>query len=193
MTKVLDSDDKQCEQMVASYKELLVSIGENPEREGLEKTPQRAANAFKFLTKGYDMNVSDLVGEAIFSSDNSEMVLLKNIDLISICEHHLLPIIGKCHVAYLPKGKIIGLSKIPRIVDMFARRLQLQENLTVQIAKSIAEVTGSWGVGVVVEAKHFCMVARGVEKKNITVTTSSMVGAFLDSAKTRQEFLSLLK
>ena len=134
-----------------------------------------------------------IVNNAIFSSDNSEMVLVQNIELFSLCEHHLLPIIGKCHVAYIPKGKIIGLSKIPRIVDMFARRLQIQENLTTQIAECIMDATKALGVGVVVEAKHLCMTARGVEKKNINVKTSAMLGIFRSSALTRNEFLSLIQ
>jgi GTP cyclohydrolase I len=148
---------------------------------------------FQFLTQGYNTNVAEIVKDAIFTSDISEMVILQDIELFSLCEHHLLPIIGKCHVAYIPNGKIIGLSKIPRIVDMFARRLQVQENLTLQIADCIMEVTGALGVGVVVEAKHLCIIARGVEKNNVKVKTSSMLGAFRNSAVSRNEFLSLLQ
>jgi GTP cyclohydrolase I len=175
------------------YSELIVAIGENLKREGLKKTPYRAAKALQFLTQGYDFDPSEVVKDALFPSNNSEMVVLKDIELFSLCEHHFLPIIGKCHVGYLPKGKIIGLSKIPRIVDMFARRLQVQETLTMQIAECLMEVIGAFGVGVVIEAKHLCMVARGVEKTNVLVKTSSMLGAFRNSAKTRHEFLSLLR
>ena len=187
----INPDDAQ-QKLIDIYTDLIATTKEDPKREGLKKTPLRAAKAFKFLTQGYDIDLDRVVGDAIFKSNNKEMILLKNIELFSMCEHHLLPIIGKCHVAYLPKGKIIGLSKIPRIVNMFARRLQIQENLTVQIAESLMKVTGAFGVGVVIEAEHFCMIARGVEKQNITVTTSSMLGAFLSSDKTRQEFLSFL-
>lgn len=184
--------DGQAQKLSDLYYDLIVAIKENPNREGLKKTPMRAAKALQFLTQGYGLNVNDIVRDAMFSSDNSEMVLLKDIELFSLCEHHLLPIIGKCHVGYLPRGKIIGLSKIPRIVDMFARRLQVQENLTIQIAECVMQVTGAYGVGVVVEAEHLCMIARGVEKKNVVVKTSSMLGSFRTSAKTRNEFLSLL-
>lgn len=184
--------DGQVQKLSDLYHDLILAIKENPKREGLKKTPVRAAKALQFLTQGYGLNVNDIVRDAMFSSDNSEMVLLKDIELFSLCEHHLLPIIGKCHVGYLPRGKIIGLSKIPRIVDMFARRLQVQENLTMQIAECVMQVTGAYGVGIVVEAEHLCMIARGVEKKNVVVKTSSMLGSFRTSAKTRNEFLSLL-
>ena len=193
MKKNLDSDNEQTQKLANIYRELLTVIKEDPTREGLQKTPHRAARALQFLMQGYDANLEDIIGDAIFTSDNIEMILLKDIEFFSLCEHHLLPIIGKCHVAYIPSGKIIGLSKIPRIVDMFARRLQVQENLTTQIAECIMKVTGALGAGVVVEAEHLCMVARGVEKKKIMVKTSSMLGAFLESAKTRNEFLSLLQ
>jgi len=186
-------EDKQTQKLANSFNDLIVGIKEDPKREGLQKTPERAARAFQFLTQGYDANIDEIVGEAIFTSDISEMIILQDIELFSLCEHHLLPIIGKCHVAYLPNGKIIGLSKIPRIVDMFARRLQVQENLTVQIAECIMKVTGALGVGVVIEAKHLCMIARGVEKKHVKVKTSSMLGAFRNSAISRNEFLSLLQ
>ena len=192
MVKNLDADE-QTNKLSSIYFDLITTIKENPEREGLQDTPHRAAKALQFLTQGYSVNPNDVVRGALFTSDNSEMVLLRDIELFSLCEHHLLPIIGKCHVGYLPKGKIIGLSKIPRIVDMFARRLQVQETLTMQIAECLMEVTGAFGVGVVIEAKHLCMVARGVEKTNVLVKTSSMLGAFRNSAKTRHEFLSLLR
>jgi GTP cyclohydrolase I len=189
----MEKTDNQTEKVSDIYSELLATIGEDPKREGLVKTPLRAAKALQFLTHGYDLDLAQVVGDAIFTSNNNEMILLKDIDLVSVCEHHLLPFVGKCHVAYLPNGKIIGLSKIPRVVEMFARRLQVQENLTVEIAESIMKMTGALGVGVVIEAQHMCMIARGVEKNKIKITTSSMLGAFLESAKTRQEFLSLLK
>jgi GTP cyclohydrolase IA len=185
--------DEQTQKLANSFNDLIVGIKEDPNREGLQKTPERAARAFQFLTQGYNTNATDIVKDAIFTSDISEMVILQDIELFSLCEHHLLPIIGKCHVAYIPNGKIIGLSKIPRIVDMFARRLQVQENLTVQVADCIMEVTGALGVGVVVEAEHLCMIARGVEKKHVKVKTSSMLGAFRNSAVSRNEFLSLLQ
>ena len=186
-------NEEQTQKLSNIYLDLLIAINENPKREGLQKTPMRAAKALQFLTQGYHSSHHEIVKGALFSSNNDEMVLVKDIELFSLCEHHLLPIIGKCHVAYIPQGKIIGLSKIPRIVDVFARRLQIQENLTTQIAEAILETTGALGVAVVIEAEHFCMIARGVEKKNATVKTSAMLGSFRSSTKTRQEFLSLLR
>lgn len=193
MEKKISFNDEQTQKLANIYHNLIVAIEENPAREGLQKTPHRAAKALQFLTQGYKTNLDNIIRGALFTSDNSEMVLVQDIELFSLCEHHLLPIIGKCHVAYIPNGKIIGLSKIPRIVDMFARRLQVQENLTTQIAECVLQVTGALGVGVVIEAEHLCMIARGVEKKNISVKTSAMLGIFRNSARTRNEFLSLLQ
>lgn len=174
------------------YTELLKSIGEDVNREGLKKTPARAAKAFEYLTKGYKDNLDEIVNNAIFTSDNDEMVIVKDIELYSLCEHHLLPFFGRCHVGYLPKGKIIGLSKIARIVEVFARRLQVQENLTKEIAQTLQKYTGAMGVGVVIEAKHLCMMMRGVEKQNSSMKTSCMLGTFRKDASTRSEFLSLI-
>ena len=178
--------------MQENFRKIIESLGENPEREGLKDTPKRAAEAMKFLTQGYQQSVEKVVNGALFESDNDEMVLVKNIELYSLCEHHLLPFVGKCHVAYLPNGKIIGLSKIARIVDMHARRLQVQENLTKEIANTIFSVTGAKGVGVIIEAQHFCMMMRGVEKQNSTMTTSVMLGHFREDSRTRTEFLTLV-
>ncbi len=191
------SDDLKCNKentqaMSQAYLTLLQEIGEAPDRDGLRDTPLRAAKAMQFLTQGYHMNVDSVINGALFESDNDEMVIVKDIELYSMCEHHMLPFIGKCHVAYLPKGKVIGLSKIARIVDMFARRLQIQENLTNQIATCIVEQTGASGAAVIIEAKHMCMMMRGVEKQNSTMTTSCMLGAFRRSQTTRSEFLSLI-
>jgi GTP cyclohydrolase I len=172
---------------------LLVAIGEKPRREGLRDTPQRAARALKFLTQGYSQRLEDIVGKAIFTTKNDEMVIVRNIELYSLCEHHMLPFIGKAHVAYLPNRKVIGLSKIPRIVDMYARRLQIQEALTRQIADSVLKVTGAKGVGVVIEAQHLCMMMRGVEKQNSSMTTSAMLGRFRSDQRTRIEFLTLIR
>ena len=171
---------------------LLKYIGEDINREGLRATPKRAAKAYKYLTKGYQDDIDDIVNKAIFESDNDEMIIVKDIELYSLCEHHLLPFFGKCHVGYLPDGKILGLSKIARIVDVFARRLQVQENLTKQIAETILHCTGAKGVGVVIEAKHLCMMMRGVEKQNSIMKTSCMLGAFRKEISTRSEFLSLI-
>ena len=174
------------------YREMIKRIGENPAREGLAKTPERAAKAFEYLTRGYKQNVTEVINGALFETDSDEMVIVKDIELYSLCEHHLLPFFGRCHVGYIPKGKIIGLSKIARIVDVFARRLQVQENLTQQIARSLMDQTGARGVGVVIEARHLCMMMRGVEKQNSSMKTSSMLGIFRSSINTRSEFLSLI-
>ena len=175
------------------FKKLLEDIGEDVNREGLVKTPQRAAKAFEFLTKGYHEDLDKIVNNAVFESKASELVLVKNIELYSLCEHHLLPFIGKCHVGYIPSGKVLGLSKIARIVDVFARRLQIQENLTRQIADSILKYTSAVGVAVVIEAQHLCMMMRGVEKQNSVMTTSCLLGEFHEDSSTRAEFFSLIK
>ncbi|WP_097461589.1 GTP cyclohydrolase I FolE [Mangrovitalea sediminis] len=179
--------------MEKSFEEIIRAIGENPERDGLRDTPKRAAKAFQFLNKGYAQTLDEVVNGALFESDNSEMVIVRDVELYSLCEHHLLPFIGKCHVAYLPTGRVLGLSKIARIVDMYARRLQIQENLTLQIAEAIEKVTGAAGVAVVIEAKHLCMMMRGVEKQNSLMKSSVMLGAFRENPATRQEFLALIR
>ena len=172
---------------------LLVELGEDPAREGLQKTPERVARSFEYLTSGYRVKVEDIVNGALFSVDYNEMVIVRDIDFYSLCEHHLLPFFGKCHVAYVPNGRVIGLSKIPRLVDMFARRLQLQERMTSQIAETIRDQIQPLGVAVVCEGTHLCMAMRGVEKQASTTVTSAMLGAFHDDARTRSEFLTLLK
>ncbi|QKZ03144.1 MULTISPECIES: GTP cyclohydrolase I FolE [Pseudomonas] len=174
------------------YREILKDLGEDPDREGLVDTPKRAAKAMQYLCHGYEQTLEQIVNGALFASDNDEMVIVKDIELYSLCEHHLLPFIGKAHVAYIPTGKVLGLSKIARIVDMFARRLQIQENLTRQIAEAVRDVTQAAGVAVVIEAQHMCMMMRGVEKQNSVMNTSVMLGAFRDSSTTRQEFLQLI-
>lgn len=178
--------------MEKSYSEIIEALGEDLSRPGLVDTPKRAAKAMKFLTRGYEQSLDEVVNGALFPSDNSEMVLVKNIELYSMCEHHMLPFIGKAHVAYIPQGKVIGLSKVARIVDMFARRLQIQEQLTTEIAEALQEVTGALGVGVVIEAQHMCMMMRGVEKQNAMMKTSMMLGTFRSNPATRAEFLSLV-
>jgi len=175
------------------YADLISSIGEDLNRDGLHKTPERAARAFSFLTQGYQQSLDDIVNGAVFDSDNEEMVIVKDIELYSLCEHHMLPFVGRAHVAYLPQGKVLGLSKVARITDMYARRLQIQENLTKQIAETILQVTHAAGVGVVIEAQHFCMMMRGVQKQNSWTVTSMMLGEFRKSARTRQEFLQLIR
>jgi GTP cyclohydrolase I len=175
------------------WAKIIEAIGEDLNRPGLADTPKRAAKAFEFLTRGYTQSVEEAVNEALFPSDASEMVLVQDVELYSLCEHHLLPFIGKCHVAYIPTGKVLGLSKVARIVDVFARRLQIQEALTTQIAQTIMEVTEAEGVGVIIEAQHMCMMMRGVEKQNSVMKTSAMLGTFRKSQKTREEFLSLLQ
>ena len=174
------------------YSSILTGLGEDISREGLVDTPKRAAKAMQYLCRGYSQTLEEVVGDALFTSDNSEMVLVKNIELYSLCEHHMLPFIGKAHVAYMPKGTVLGLSKVARVVDMFARRLQIQENMTRQIAEAIEQVTGAAGVAVVIEAQHMCMMMRGVEKQNSSMVTSVMLGQFRASDATRAEFLSLI-
>ncbi|MGF6486425.1 GTP cyclohydrolase I FolE [Pseudomonas frederiksbergensis] len=175
-----------------NYREILIGLGENPDREGLQDTPVRAAKTMRYLCHGYEQSVEEIVNGALFASDNDEMIIVDNIELYSLCEHHMLPFIGKAHVAYIPTGKVLGLSKIARLVDMFARRLQIQENLTRQIADAMQQVTDAAGVAVVIEAQHMCMMMRGVEKQNSTMNTSVMLGAFRESSNTRQEFLQLI-
>jgi GTP cyclohydrolase I len=178
--------------MEEQYRSILEMIGEDPSRGGLVDTPVRAAKAMSFLTRGYGETLEQVVNNALFDSETSEMILVQDIELYSMCEHHMLPFIGKCHVAYVPTGKVLGLSKVARIVDMYARRLQIQENLTKQIAEAIQEVTEASGVGVIIEAQHMCMMMRGVEKQNSKMKTSVMLGSFRDNQITRMEFLSLI-
>lgn len=178
--------------METHYEAILGAVGEDLSRDGLRDTPKRAAKAMQFLTKGYHETLEQVVGGALFDSDNDEMVIVKEIELYSLCEHHLLPIVGKVHVGYLPNGKVLGLSKVARIVEMYARRLQIQENMTRQIAEAILQVTAAKGVAVVVEAQHFCMMMRGVEKQNSWTTTSMMLGRFREDRGTRMEFLNLI-
>ena len=186
-------DNQSREALQDAYRNLLEAIGEDLDRQGLLRTPIRAALAIEFLTQGYRQNLDEIVNGAIFDSEASEIILVKDIELYSLCEHHLLPFIGRAHVAYIPNGKVIGLSKVARIVDVFARRLQIQENLTTQIAESLMKCLEPNGVAVVVEAKHLCMMMRGVEKQNSVMKTSCLLGSFKDDARTRSEFLSLLK
>jgi GTP cyclohydrolase IA len=181
------------ETMQNAYAQIIASVGEDLNRAGLLDTPKRAAKAFQYLCKGYEDDLNTIVNNAVFPSDNDEMVIVKDIELYSLCEHHLLPFIGKCHIAYLPSGNVLGLSKFARIVDMFARRLQIQENLTKQIADAVQQVTGAKGVAVIIEAKHMCMMMRGVEKQNSVMKSSVMLGHFRESCQTRNEFLSLIR
>ena len=174
------------------YEAIIRGVGEDPGRGGLQDTPARAARAMQYLTRGYGQSVEEVVNNAIFDSDNDEMILVKNIELYSLCEHHLLPFIGKCHVAYIPTGRVVGLSKVARIVDMYARRLQIQENLTKQVADTLMQAIKPAGVGVIIEARHLCMMMRGVEKQNSMMTTSMMLGSFRDHDRTRSEFLKLV-
>jgi GTP cyclohydrolase I len=186
-------DNRHFELLEEAYRTLLDAIGEDPDRQGLQRTPVRAARALEFLTQGYRQNLDQIINDAVFDSDASEIILVKDIELYSLCEHHLLPFIGRAHVAYIPNGKVIGLSKVARIVDVYARRLQIQENLTTQIAESLMSCLEPSGVAVVVEAKHLCMMMRGVQKQNSIMKTSCLLGTFKDDARTRSEFLSLLK
>jgi GTP cyclohydrolase I len=179
--------------MKQHFSKIIEALGEDLNRDSLRDTPKRATEAMKFLTQGYRQDISEIINGALFNSDMDEMVIVKHIELYSLCEHHLLPFVGKCHVAYIPKGKVLGLSKIARIVDHFARRLQIQENLTKQIAECVLQVTQAEGVGVIIEAQHFCMMMRGVEKQNSVMTTSMMLGSFRNDSATRAEFLNLVR
>lgn len=175
------------------FEDILKDVGEDLTRPGLVDTPERAAKAMKYLTRGYDQKLDDVINDALFPSDSSDLVIVKDIELFSLCEHHMLPFFGRAHVGYIPDGKVLGLSKIARIVDMYSRRLQIQEQLSSQIAETISKVTGAKGVAVIIEAKHLCMMMRGVEKQNSSMKTSAMLGVFRDNATTRSEFLSLIK
>jgi GTP cyclohydrolase I len=193
IVKVIRPKQVQVEESIApQIRQMLARLGENPEREGLERTPQRVDQALRFLTSGYRMDVQKIVNGALYEVKYDEMVVVKDIEFFSLCEHHMLPFFGKMHVAYLPRHKVIGLSKIPRIVDVFARRLQIQERLTQEVAQTIQSVIDPVGVGVICEARHFCMMMRGVEKQHSGAMTSAMLGAFRDRKKTRDEFLALV-
>lgn len=185
-------NDKQLEEFSEAVKKILTLVGEDSSREGLLKTPQRVAKSFEFMTQGYKEDPKKILNDALFESTNNEMVLIKNIEFYSMCEHHLLPIIGRVHVAYIPNGKVVGLSKIPRMVNVFSRRLQIQEQLTEQIAEALHDVIRPKGVGVVIQARHMCMEMRGVEKINSTTTTSALRGIFIKNTDTRKEFFSLI-
>ena len=185
--------DKNKQKIQELTKELLLYIGEDPAREGLLKTPERVAKAWEFFSQGYSENIADIVNGAIFEENCSEMVIVRDIEFFSMCEHHMIPFFGRCHVGYLPNNKIIGLSKIPRIVDVFSQRLQVQERLTSQVAETLMDILDPIGVGVVMEGRHLCMQMRGVEKQNSFATTSAMLGQFRKSAETRAEFLSIIR
>ena len=186
-------DDKITEDLANHYEEVLKKIGENPTREGLLKTPERVAKAMQFLTHGYDINPDDLVKQAIFHEAYSEMVIVKDIEVYSLCEHHMLPFFGKAHVAYIPEGKIVGLSKIPRVVDAYSRRLQVQERLTIEIRDCIQRTLNPKGVAVVIECSHMCMQMRGVQKQNSVTTSSAFTGIFMNNDATRKEFINLVQ
>lgn len=174
-------------------RQLLAELGEDPDREGLRRTPRRVEESLRFLTSGYQQDIDEVLNGALFEEPYDEMVIVKDIEVFSLCEHHLLPFYGKCHVAYMPSGRIVGLSKIPRVVDVFAKRLQVQERLTTQIAQTLMDILQPAGVGVVIEARHLCMIMRGVEKQNTVVTTSALYGVFRDNLSTREEFITLIK
>ncbi len=191
-TKTEHYEEVSIDKMRVAFTEVITQCGENPNREGLLKTPERAAKAMQFLTHGYDLNPRDILESALFNEEYSEMVLVKDIELYSLCEHHMLPFFGKAHIAYIPNGKIVGLSKIPRVVDAFARRLQVQERLTLEIRDCIQETLNPLGVAVVLECNHMCMQMRGVQKQNSSTTSSAFTGVFLSNENTRQEFMHLV-
>ena len=192
--KKIEHYDEECTKILSShYKEVIENIGEDPSREGLLKTPERVAKAMQFLTQGYDQNPQEILKSAMFAEKYDEMVIVKDIEVYSLCEHHMLPFFGKCHIAYIPNGHIVGLSKFPRMVDAFSRRLQVQERLTDQIRDCLQETLNPQGVAVCIEAQHLCMQMRGVQKQNSTTTTSAFSGAFMEKDITRQEFMSLVK
>ncbi|HTM38767.1 MAG TPA: GTP cyclohydrolase I FolE [Terriglobales bacterium] len=193
MKPTLETDTLTSASFEDLMKEILVRLGEDPNREGLLDTPSRVHKAFQFLTKGYNEDPESLLKNALFTVTYDEMVIVKDVEVFSLCEHHVLPFFGKVHVAYIPNGKVIGLSKIPRLIETFSRRLQIQERLTTQIAETIQKVIQPQGVGVVIEARHLCMMMRGVEKQHSAAVTSSMLGCFRDEQETRQEFLSLIR
>ena len=179
--------------MQKQIKDILIEIGEDPDREGLVKTPERVEKAWQYIMRGYKQNLTDVVNGAVFEAESDDMIIVRNIEFFSMCEHHMLPFFGRCYVGYIPKKKILGVSKIARIVDMFARRLQIQERLTRQVADAVMECVDAEGVGVVCEAQHLCMQMRGVEKQHSVMTTSAMIGSFRKEAETRQEFLKLIR
>ena len=189
----IDKYDEECvKELAGHYREILRLLGENPHREGLQKTPERVAKAMLYFTSGYDQNPEEIIQSAMFTEDYKQMVVVKDIEIYSLCEHHMVPFLGKAHVAYIPNGKVVGLSKIPRVVDAYARRLQLQERLTMQIKDCIQNTLQPLGVAVVIEAQHLCMSMRGVQKQNSVTTTSDFTGAFLNSPKTREEFMHII-
>lgn len=190
--RVLDALEDRQPEFESHISSILGLIGEDADREGLVKTPYRVAKAWRFLTQGYEMDIQDVLNGAIFEEDYNEMVIVKDIDFYSVCEHHMLPFFGRCHIAYIPNGKIVGLSKLPRIVEVFSRRLQVQERMTQQIAEALRAALQPLGVGVVCEGRHMCMMMRGVQKQNSVATTSEMLGAFEANSKTREEFLRLI-
>jgi len=193
MTPSLESPSLTSASFADLMREVLVRLGEDPTREGLLRTPERVQHAYEFLTKGYDQDPEQMLKKALFTVSYDEMVIVKDVEMFSLCEHHILPFFGKVHIAYIPNGKVIGLSKIPRLIEIFSRRLQIQERLTLQIAESIQKTIQPQGVGVVIEARHLCMMMRGVEKQHSAAVTSSMLGCFRDNQETRTEFLSLIR
>ena len=192
LSETLLSTGKEDERLESLARNLLVELGEDPDREGLERTPRRVAESLRFLTRGYQEDVDQILNGALYEVAHDEMIIVRDIEVFSLCEHHLLPFLGKCHVAYIPSRKVIGLSKIARLVDVFARRLQVQERLTTQVAQVLMEKINPLGVGVVMEAQHLCMIMRGVQKQNSVAVTSAMLGVFRDKKQTRDEFLSLV-